>query len=198
MDFLVADEEIGRGVGDGGVAVVAVVVGVGVAAVVAAAVAAVVVGGAAAVGGERRDCIEAGWCGGTKGGIVEVVGVRVGDPTFEIAEDNRMGTFVDRGRDRKRRWRGDVVAGQGALMVACRCGRGMGRESFDVAVVAAADVSKLVGGSSVARLDVEALIAGWFASCSTASVGTERPLGFALFLGAMRQVSHAPGARGPS
>lgn len=156
-DALVADEEIERGVGDGGVVVVAVAVEVEVGVVVAAAVAAVVVvEGAAAVGGGRRGCIEAGWCGGTKGGIVEVVGVRVGDPTFETAEDSRMGTFVDRGRDRKKRWRGGVVADQGAWMVACRCGRGMGRESFDVVVVAAAGVSKLVGGSSAGRLDVEA------------------------------------------
>ena len=162
-DALVADEEIGRGVGDGGVVVVAVAVEVEVGVVVAAAVAAVVVvEGAAAVGGGRRGCIEAGWCDGTKGGIVEVVGVRGGDPTYETAEDSRMGTFVDRGRDRKKRWRGGFVADQGAWMVACRCGRGMGRESFDVVVVvvvvvvAAAGVSKLVGGSSAGKFDVEA------------------------------------------
>lgn len=137
---------------------VAVAVEVEVGVVVAAAVAAVVVvEGAAAVGGGRRGCTEAGWCDGTKGAIVEVVGVRVGDPTFETAEDSRMGTFVDRGRDRKKRWGGGVVADQGAWMVACRCGRGMGRESFDVVVVvAAAGVSKLVGGSSAGRFDVEA------------------------------------------
>ena len=38
----------------------------------------------------------------------------VGDPTFEIAEDNRMGMFADWALDRKRRWGDGVVAGQGA------------------------------------------------------------------------------------
>lgn len=55
----------------------------------------------------------------------------VGGPTFEIGEDSCMGTFVDRGQNRKRRWRSGVVAGQGAWMVAYRCGREIGREGFD-------------------------------------------------------------------
>lgn len=77
----------------------------------------------------------------------------VGGPTFEIAEDNRIATSVDRGRDRKRRWRGGVVAGRGAWMVVYRCERGIGHEGFGV--VADAGVCKLAVGSSSGRLDVE-------------------------------------------
>ena len=134
-------------------AVVVVVVG-GAAAVVAAAVVVVVVGVAAVVGDGRRDYSEADWGGGTRGGIVEVGGVVVDGPTSEIGEDNRMGTFVDHGRNRKKREKSGVVAVQGAWMVACRCGREIGREGFGGVVVA--DVSKLAVGSSSGRLDVEA------------------------------------------
>lgn len=125
MDALAVGEETGRGVGGGDVAVAVGTAEVGIEVETAAAVVAVVdvaavvvvVGDAAVVGGGRRDCIEAGWVGGTRGGIVEVAGVGVGGPTFEIAEDNRIATFADRGRDRKRRWRSGVVAGRGAWMV---------------------------------------------------------------------------------
>ena len=207
MDVLVVGEEMGRD-GDGGVlVVVAVLVAVVVAAVAAAAAAgvgeaaavtaaAVVVVGAAAVvalaDGGRRDYIEASWGGETRGGIVGAGGVVVDGPIFEIGEDSRRRTFVDRGRNRKRRQRSGVVAGQGAWMGACRCGREIGREGFDGVV---ADVHTVVVGSLSGRLDVEASIVDCFSSYLTASVVTERPLGFGLFLGAMRLVSRAPGSR---
>lgn len=105
MRVLVAGEVIGRGGG----AVVAIV-----AVVAAVVVVVVVVGVAAVVGGGRRDCIEVGWYGETRGGTVEVEGVEVGGPTFEIGEGSRMEKFVDRGRNRKKRWKSGVVAGQGA------------------------------------------------------------------------------------
>ena len=168
VDVLVVGEVIGKG---GGVAVavavaaavaaaavaaaaVAVAVAVAVAAAAAAAAVVVVVGVAAVVGDGRRDYSEADWGGGTRGGIVEVGGVGVDGPTSEIGEDNRMGTFVDHGRNRKKRETSGVVAVQGAWMVACRCGREIGREGFGGGVVA--DVSKLAVGSSSGRLDVEA------------------------------------------
>ena len=114
------DEAIGKDGGGVVVLVVVVAVGVGVGVVVAAV-----------VGGGTTDCIEANWGDGTREGTVEAEGVGVGGPTFEIGEDNCMGTFVDRGQNRKRRWRSGVVAGQGAWMVANRCGREIEREGFD-------------------------------------------------------------------
>lgn len=208
MDVLAVGEEMGRD-GDGGVLVVvavlvAVVVvavaaaaaaGVGEAAAVTAAAVVVVVGVAAVVAladGGRRDCIEASWGGETRGGIVGAGGVVVDGPIFEVGEDSRMRTFVDHGRNRKRRQRSGVVAGQGAWMGACRCGREIGRGGFDGVV---ADAHTVVVGSLSGRLDVEASIVDCFSSYLTASVVTERPLGFGLFLGAMRLVSRAPGSR---
>lgn len=106
MRVLVAGEVIGRGGG----AVVAIV-----AVVAAVVVVVVVVGVAAVVGGGRRDCIEVGWYGETRGGTVEVEGVGVDDPTFGIGEDSRrIGTSVGRGRNRKMRQRSGAVADQGA------------------------------------------------------------------------------------
>lgn len=153
MGVLVAGEEVGRGGGDVAVAV-AVVVGAAVAVEVAVAV--VVAGAAAAVGGGRRDYNETDWGGGTRGVIVEVGDVGVDGPRFEIGEDSRMGMFVDRGPNKTRKWRGGVVAGQGAWMVPCRCGREIGREGFDGVVVVVVDVGKLSVGSSFERVDVEA------------------------------------------
>ena len=80
----------------------------------------------------------------------------VGGPTFATGEDNRMGTVVDRVRDRQRELRDDVVVGQGAWMMACRCESGVGREGSGVVVVVAAGVNKLAVGSSSARSDAEA------------------------------------------
>lgn len=202
MDVLVADEV--RGMGDvvvvvaGVVAVVvggAVTVG-GVVMVVVVVGAVVVVGDVAVVGGGRKDCIEAGWRGGTRGGIVEVEveGVGGDDPTFAVAGDSRMGTFVDRGQNRKTRQRSGVVAAQGAWMAACRYGRQeIAREGFD-GVVVVVDASRLAVGSSFGRVDVGALNAGYFSLCLAANVVIERPLGFGLFPEAMRLVPHAPGS----
>lgn len=155
MDVLVVGEVTGMG---GGVVVVAVVVAVVVVGAVIVVgvgiVVVVVVGDEAIVGGGRMGCIEAGWRGGTRGGMVEVGGVGVDDPTFGMEVDSRMGMFVDRGRSRKKRQRSDVVAGQGAWTAAYHYGREIAREGFDGAVVV--DVSKLAVGSSFGRLDVEA------------------------------------------
>ncbi len=154
MGALVVGEEIGKEGGDGGVevAVAAAVAGVAAGVAAGAAAAVVAVGFVAVVGGGRRDYTEAGWVGGTIEGIVGAADVEVDGPTFEIEKGNRMGTVVDRGRDRKTRWKGGVVADQGAWMVACRCGQEIGSEVCD-AVVA---VNKLAVGSSFGRLDVEA------------------------------------------
>lgn len=223
MDVLVVDEAIGTGavvvvvagvaavvvegavvVGNaatagGAVTVVSAVIVGGAVIVVGVVDVVVVVGHAAVVGGGRKDYIEADWRGGTRGGIVEVEGVGVGDPTFVIAGDSRMGTFVDRGQNRKMRQRIGVVAAQGAWMAACRYGRReIAREDFDGDVVVVVDVSRLAVGSSFGRVDVEALNVGYFSLCLAANVVIDSPLGFGLFLEATRLVPLAPGSTGRS
>ena len=151
--FVAADVLVVIGMGGGGAVVavaglaVAAVVDVAAAAAAAAAAVEIEVGLAAAVvGGGWRDCIEVGWDGGTREEIAEVEVVGVGGPTFEIGgEDSHMETFVDRDRNRKRRWMSDVVVAQDAWMMAYRCGREIAREDVDGVVVA--DVSRLAVGS---------------------------------------------------
>ena len=82
-------------------------------------------------------------------------------------------------------------------MAASRCEREIEREGFAVVAVAAAGVNKLAAGSSFGRPDVEALTVGDYASCLTACVVTEWPLGFDLSVEAMRLVSHAPESKCP-
>ena len=213
MDVLVVGEVIGMGavVVMVAVAVAVVVAGavvvVGAVIVVGVVIVAIVVGDVGVVGGGRKDCTEAGWRGGTRGGIVGVEGVGVDDPTFGIGEDSRMGTFVGHGRNRKMRQRSGAAAAQGARTAACRYVREIAREGFDgvvvggaavVVVVAVAVVSRLAVGSSFGRLDVVALHVGCFSSCLAANVVIEWPMGFGLFPEAMRLVPHAPGSKGRS
>ena len=84
-------------------------------------------------------------------------------------------------------------------MAASRCEQEIEREGFDVVAVAvaAAGVNKLAAGSSFGRPDVEALTVGGYASCLTACVVTEWPLGFDLSVEAMRLVSHDPESKCP-